>query len=286
MPYIEVIRPGNWSTVQDTGRTGWQHLGVPISGAMDSCSAQQANLLVGNNEADAVLEITLSGPELRFSEEAMIALTGADLSAKLEGEELPLYRPYRIRKGQVLSFGKRRSGAREYLAVAGGIQSESVMESRSWFSPITASQRLQAGDRIPFLPKNAKVSGNFASLVPPAIGLRNSALAAYPGPEFEMFPKESLSSLESKIFTVSPANSRMGYQLEEAFLPHDLSIRTSAVLPGTVQLTPAGKLIILMRDCQTTGGYPRLLQLDSKSIDRVAQLTTGDSLRFKIKELA
>lgn len=286
MPFIDVIRPGNWSTVQDSGRKGWQHLGVPVSGTMDSYSARQANLLVGNAATDAVLEITLSGPALRFQAETLIALAGADLSAKLDDEDFPMYRPHRVEKGQVLSFGKRLSGARVYLAIAGGIQTEFLMGSRSWFQPISPCQRLQAGDRIPIgtFSEKAKgaAKGQFAGIVPPEMGRTPLLLDVYPGPEFEQFAAEDLAALQNQAFTISPANSRMGYQLAEPFLPHKLSIRTSAVLPGTVQLTPAGRLIVLMRDCQTTGGYPRLLQLKQESIDPLAQLTTGDILRFNL----
>ena len=149
---IEVVKPGLATSVQDLGRPGYYHLGIPISGGMDQYAVLAANLLVGNAEGDAVLEAVFMGPELRFTADALVAVTGAELPPKVDGVEQPTWTAFRVKAGQVLSFGYLKSGARAYIAVSGGIDVPLVLGSRSTYLLGALGgyegRALQAGDEI------------------------------------------------------------------------------------------------------------------------------------------
>ena len=278
---ITVEQPGFFTTVQDIGRFGLRHFGVPVSGCMDRDSARKANLLLENDPGDALLEITMTGPKLVFQLATFITVTGAQFPAILNSVEIPLNTVVKVEEGDSLEFGKLQSGFRAYLAVKGGIQSEEILGSRSYYKPITGHNRLKKGQELAcegwpeFDAKLASIQMDKES---------EARLLAYPGPEFSMLRPEQIAQLWSSEFTVAKENNRMAYQIEEEIGTHSKTILTSATLPGSVQYTPAGKLIILMRDAQTTGGYPRILQIGESSLDKLAQLKTGD--RFRLREQA
>ena len=280
---IKVLTPGFYSSIQDHGRFDFQNFGVPISGVMDSYSARIANALVGNNEEAAVLEITMSGPKLEFLEETLVSIAGACISPMLNDIGLNQNTAVKVSKGDILTFGKLQYGFRAYLAVLGGFRSKTVLGSKSMYKGITEAFRIQKSDVLEF-PKATRDfhSKNNASIKINKNHFENTVIEVFKGPEYERLTKEQKQQLESMSYTVAKENSRMAYQLEDV-LKNDLEpIITSLVLPGTIQLTPSGKLIILMRDCQTTGGYPRILQLNDASIDRLAQKYMGSRIRFKI----
>ena len=277
---IEILKTGLYDSIQDLGRCDYQHLGVPISGAMDAFSAKLANALINNNENDAVLEFTMSGPKLKCHSDVLISITGAETRPKINGISCQLNCPLILKANDVLSFGQFESGCRGYLAVLGGFQTGVVLGSRSMCDGITKEIKLARGVHLPILNKlpktikrTAKVRGHLN---------RSSAevLGVFKGIEFDKLSLKSQSGIFRKTFTVTSTSNRMAYQCKENF-PNKLEpIITSLVLPGTVQLTPSGQLIILMRDCQTTGGYPRVLQLTEKSIDRLSQRKAGETFRF------
>ena len=277
---IEVLQPGLSSGIQDKGRFGFRRYGVPQSGAMDQQAAALANLLLQNDPHDAVLEITLLGPELRFNEPAQIVLTGAGLSPILDAKTLENNRIYSVEKGQILKFGRRESGFRAYLAIKGGFQTPVILESRSWCKGVTPYHRLEKGMELPFIASGEKASGIFSKVKPQAY-LTANTLEAYPGPEFDLLSASEKEKLQKMPFSAGNESDRMGIQFQE-ILEHQLEpIITGPVMPGTVQLTPSGRLIALMRDCQTTGGYPRILQLTEKSVDILAQKLPGEKLQIK-----
>jgi biotin-dependent carboxylase-like uncharacterized protein len=274
---VEVIEKGLYTSIQDLGRIGYQKYGVPISGAMDGESAKLSNLISGNEENSAVMEITLQGPKLRFLIPTRISLTGADLSPKINNQNIPLNTSIYIQKGDILAFGKRKFGVRCYLAVAGGFRTESILGSRSFYKGITSNSIIGKGDLLPFnscfrVGKLQSPKVNFSE-----INYVGKSIKVSKGPEFEMLHEEQQRQLLTKSFTIG-LNNRMAYQLKELIKNRLNSILSSAVLPGTVQLTPSGKLMILMRDCQTTGGYPRVLQLTESAIDCLAQKMKGEIL--------
>jgi antagonist of KipI len=295
----QVQAPGLLSSLQDNGRQGFQHLGIGPGGAMDGLSHRLANLLLGNPAGAATLEITLAGPTLRFEREALVALAGADLSATVDGQPLPLWRPLRLRAGASLRFGAPRSGARVYLAVAGGWQAEPVLGSRS--THLAAGfggfqgRALRAGDRLPFPAQPAgplplAPGAPFAS--PPwflpwfrELDLtRPASLRLIPGPQWPELTEAARAVLLDHRLRVAGRSDRMGLRLEGAALALiETRERISApVAMGTLQLPPDGAPILLMADRQTTGGYPRLGEVAGVDLAAAAQLRAGDRLGFRL----
>lgn len=278
---IKVVSSGFFSTIQDMGRFNFRNKGVPVSGVMDSYSATIANSLLENKSTDAVLEITMTGPTLEFNEPTFIAITGAELSAQLNGHNIKAYEVHSVHPGDRLSFGKLINGFRAYLAIKNGFQTAVVLGSRSFYKPITKLSCLKDYMEInyepiiAFTPKIAEVKA--------APFHKESCLKVQRGPEYSMLSDKQLKNLFSKEFSIAKENNRMAYQLEEPIEGHKTTMLTSATLPGTVQITPAGKIIILMRDGQTTGGYPRILQLSQKAISILAQKKYGDELTFEMR---
>ncbi|MCX2719708.1 biotin-dependent carboxyltransferase family protein [Lentiprolixibacter aurantiacus] len=279
---ISVRKSGFFTTLQDAGRFGYRHLGVPVSGVMDRYAARRANSLLENQKGDALLEITMTGPELEFHEPTYIALAGADMSAKLNGESIGINEVHEIEPGDILSFGQLKKGLRVYLAIKGGFQTASILNSRSFYKPITEMNRIREHMELPYTPCDSYVP-KIMQVKPDTFWKRNQ-LQVYPGPEFDLLDDKQLEGLFVRSFTIAKENNRMAYQLEEHLSPNIHSMLTSATLPGTVQLTPAGKIIILMVDGQTTGGYPRILQLSEGSINLLAQKKHGDKIEFVIQK--
>lgn len=276
---IKVLHPGIYSSVQDLGRFGYAKMGVPIAGAMDLFSSQLGNTLLKNQKSDAVIEVTFGMAKLEFTSDTFFCITGADFSQKLNDKAIQTQKVYKGTKGSVLSFGKRKYGARTYIAVQGGILSETVLKSRSFSLGITSKRRLGKGDML-FI-ENSKPFDykDFSSVKGHNHHFFNSELDCFPGPEFDQLNTHQKKRLLNS-FTISEENNRVGYRINEV-IENDLdSILTSAVLPGTVQLTPSGKLIVLMRDGQVTGGYPRVLQLSDQAISRLSQKIRDDKIRF------
>lgn len=277
---LKVLKSGFFVTIQDLGRFGYRDIGVPISGAMDVLSVKKANLLLENEPNAAVMEITMTGPTLQFEGPTYICLSGAHIAATLNNQPIENYQVVKVAKGDILSYGRLEDGFRAYLAVKGGFQTEIVLGSRSQFIPVTKKKRLKDGDEVPYektlsfspILSEIKIEDHF----------HKNYLEVHKGPEFSMLSDAQLTEVFTKTFTVSKENNRMAYQLSELIAGHSHSMLTSGTLPGTVQFTPAGRLIILMKDGQTTGGYPRILQLSEDSICTLAQKKLGDKLSFKL----
>lgn len=283
MTEVEILQPGLFSTIQDTGRKGFMEFGVPMSGPMDSASARLANLLLQNTPGAAVMEITQQGPKMAFLGSTKIAICGGLLEPAINGSRIENNKIYNINEGDLLSFGKRQKGCRAYLTVKDGFQTEKVLGSRSWYGGITRHARLEKGMRLPYKPFKAEEFEGNAS-VKADDSIFSEEIKVFPGPEFERLSSEEKERLQKGHFSAGMNNNRMGIQLQEE-LPNSLdAILTGPVLPGTVQLTPSGKLIVLMRDGQTTGGYPRILQLAENCINALAQKVPGESFVFTIKK--
>lgn len=281
--FVEVISPGLYSTLQDKGRFGFRRFGVPVSGAMDQQSATLANLILNNSPDAAVLEITISGPRLLFQSDTIICLTGADLSPLLNDVSFPTNQPGKVTENSILSFGKPVQGCRAYLSVKNGFQTPVVLGSRSYYAAVTSQGVIKKGDRLPIDP--------YSSGLPLQSAVKNNdnlfesdTISCSEGPEFGLLNEQSKELILNSRFTVSRENNRMGYRLigEPLEYPSGYNMLTSAVMPGTVQLTPSGQLIVLMRDCQTTGGYPRVLQLSQTGINQLAQKLAGDTIAFAV----
>lgn len=281
---IRVLTAGFYNTIQDLGRTGYRSIGVPSSGAMDFYSAKLANSILNNDKHAALLEITFGSCRLRFDNDCLICITGAHFSAQVNGCNIALNKAYNLSTGDVLSFGKQIYGVRSYLAIKGGFQSEQVLGSRSWYPRITSAKGLTKEMVLPYDLNQGSIPDRTSSVKVNADHFDTKVIPCTKGPEFDLLSESEQAQLLSLMYTIAQANNRMGYKLEE-ILEHTLpSMLTSAVLPGTVQLTPSGRLIVLMRDSQVTGGYPRVLQLTEQGINRLAQKTTGDRIQFQCLE--
>jgi len=277
---IKVLSPGFYSTIQDLGRFGYADKGVPCSGVMDRYSAQLANQIVGNNRNDSVLEMTLGKILLKFVNKTIICISGANLSAKLNNNSVDLNRAIFVDKNDILSFEKPTFGVRAYLAVQGGFKTPKMLGSRSFYLGLTSQHLLRKGDVLPIEDLTNDKNLSHAAVKVDRAHFTDTDLSVYSGPEYELLSVAQKAQLKMSEFAISNDNNRMGYRLEGLVQNELPSMLTSAVLPGTVQLTPSGGLIILMRDCQVTGGYPRVLQLSEQSINRLAQKTTGDKIQF------
>lgn len=282
---IHVVRPGLQTTIQDSGRWGHQAFGVPVAGPMDAFSHRLANLLVGNAEDAATLEVTLLGPELEFDSDAVIAVCGAEFELTASGQPVATGATTRLTRGTRLVFGRRRAGARAYLAVAGGLQVPQVLGSRATHLVSSMGgldgRALVAGDQLPFDPPSAEVALRRASgLTLPARG--RVRLRVMHGPQADWFEPAALATLTGVSFRVSPRSNRMGFRLEGPPLPRRRREEpiSEPLAFGALQVPGAGEPILLMADRQTAGGYPKIASVISADLPLAGQLAPGDFIEF------
>lgn len=283
MANIRIIQPGLFTSIQDLGRFGFQKYGVPQAGVMDRYAMRICNLILGNPEDTAVMEITFQGPHLRFDSPTSICITGADLSPVLNNKAISNNEIIKLEAGDEIRFGNARSGLRTYLGIRGGFETESLMGSQSWYEGLTENFRFKKDMELGFDSRQPRDLEPFSSLKIDEDYISQTAIEAYPGPEFEFLNEEQQQKLFLGAFSIESNSNRMAIQLSETFNNELDPITTGPVLPGTVQLTPSGKLMILMRDCQTTGGYPRVLQLSEFGIQVLAQKAPGAKISFEKK---
>jgi antagonist of KipI len=317
MSEMRVIKPGLLTTVQDLGRWGFQSRGVPVAGPMDAYAHRLANALAGNHAGAATLEITLVGPELEFDDDRVVAVTGARFELTVADHQMPMpmQTAVAVSRGSRLKFGKRLSGARAYLAVAGGIAAAPVLGSRA--THVTTAmggidgRALRAGDRVPIGPAqgppdylrqglrryaeaSAKAEGGHnvqtaAGELPGNRGVRLQAdhptsparLHVLPGPHSDYFSDEALRVLQAAPYTIDQQSDRMAFRLDGDAIPHARADLISDATPmGAVQILPSGLPILLMADRQTTGGYPQLAIVMTADLHIAGQLAPGDTVSF------
>lgn len=299
---IKVLSPGLLTSIQDLGRYGYQKYGVIVSGGMDTYALRLANLLVGNEEGEATLEMTLMGPSLLLEADLLLAITGGDLSPTINGESVPQGRPVLVRKGSVLKFGALKSGCRSYLAVRGGYDIPEIMGSKSTYlrAKIGGYQgrALLQGD---ILPVRCSSPLPLAESLEKTMGSRSFAFPSWyvgksyvsetsqeykvrviPNSQFPLFSPDSRKQLFQQPFQVTTQSDRMGYRLSGASLQltEPLEMVSEAVALGTIQVPPDGNPIILLADRQTVGGYPKIAQVAGADISTVAQIKPGSRIRF------
>ena len=268
------------TTVQDRGRYGWQHLGVPVAGPMDWWSHDAANRLVGNDPGAATLEVTLIGPELELGRDAIACVVGAHFEINVSGRAVVMNRAFAVAVGERVSFGPRLAGARAYLAVDGGVDVPEVMGSRA--THVTAAlggcegRALRRGDKLPLGPgRPVSPDGQDGACEPPHLGQDQPVvLRALAGPE------ATPGAFWQGTFTVSPQSDRMGYRLDGAALETTGDHLSAGVAMGTVQATPSGTCVLLMADRATSGGYARVATVITADLPRAGQLAPGDAVRF------
>ncbi len=278
---LTLLKAGLYTTVQDNGRFLGAHLGIPSSGAMDRQSAEIANLILGNNKNDALLECTFIGPSIEFHAPTLISIVGAEIPAFLNDIKLNPSKNIQIDNGDILTFGKIEKGSRFYIGVKGGILSEVVYNSRSTCITGGILKQLKNGDQLPYLPYSATKTSSVS--IKRVLG--NNILNVFKGPEFSILSSDLQKSLIGSSYTILPDSNRMAFRVKHPLeLSHSHSIISSATMPGTVQLTTSGELIILMRDTQTTGGYPRILQLSEEAINDLSQLMPSEEFTLKLDD--
>jgi KipI family sensor histidine kinase inhibitor len=281
----KVRKGGFLTTVQDMGRWGYQCLGVPVSGVMDPWAAMIANELCGNEASLAVLEVTMGGLELEWTETSVIAITGGDMNPMINGIEVSNWCTLQMKRGDILSFGGRRTGCRTYIAVSGGFSVKSLMGSASTYlrgrfggvegRALQAGDTLRRGHEQPWIHEKAPewVQSYIQDIqpIPVVLGLQD-----------DYFHRSSLATLTDNEYRVSPQADRMGYRMEGPLLEHQKSadIISDGIPPGAIQVPGHGSPIIMMADRQTTGGYPKLGCVTWAGICRLAQRMPGDYVRF------
>ncbi|GAB5552664.1 MAG: biotin-dependent carboxyltransferase family protein [Saprospiraceae bacterium] len=284
---INIIRTGLQTTIQDLGRPNYQSSGIPLGGALDRMAAIQANYLVENPLDAPVLEVTLLGPKLQFSESCQIALSGADLSAKVNGQTIARYATISIEPGDLLSFGKAHVGCRAYLAIRGTWIIQKWLGSASLATQhpekLTPDSLLSTGKIIQIeipenIPPRQLKARHFSYLTD------TSALKALPGPDFLAFDRKTIARFFAQTYRLGTASNRMGCRLEPSLEGYSWPREniSSGIVPGTVQMTNEGQAIVLLADAQTIGGYPRIVNLTEESLQRIAQLRPGAELRFSL----
>ena len=292
---VQVIKAGIMDTLQDGGRFGHRHWGINPSGAMDGFAMQVANALVGNSLQEAVIELYFPASAFLFSHPALIALAGADFSAAINGEPVPVNQPIRVNRHDVLQFRQPLQGAVAYLAVAGGFQVEPWMGS---YSTHLRAQRggfggrmLRKGDEIRFRQSFPPVhSAQGFQVLPWKAGTNwgdpMEDIGILPGQEWNRLTVAQQSGLPGSAFHIQPGSDRMGFHLRETlqgYVPGE-EMLSVAVTTGTIQLLPEGHLVILMADHQVTGGYPRVAHVISAHLSKLSQHRPGEAIRFRLTD--
>ncbi|WFP65573.1 MULTISPECIES: biotin-dependent carboxyltransferase family protein [unclassified Mesorhizobium] len=295
---IEVIKPGLLTTIQDLGRPGYYHLGIPISGAMDRHALRAANLLVGNDEGDAALEAVFTGPELTFTDHRIIAVTGADLPPKVDGESRPTWAAFEVEPGQTLSFGFLKRGARAYIAISGGFEVPLLLGSRSTYvhgqfggldgRPLKSGDRLPAGARKRQSGSRLRVADEMRRTMPADVVLR-----VLPGLYNHRLTPVAEQRFYDDTWAVAPDADRVGYRFrggsplefkarEQPFgAGADPSNIVDACYPyGSIQVPAGTEPIVLHRDAVSGGGYFTLGTVIAADMDLIGQLQPHQKIRF------
>ena len=300
---IRILTGGLQTTVQDMGRMGQQRRAIPVSGAMDRTAFLVGNLLVGNDDNDASLEVSLIGPSITFGRACVAALSGADLEATIDGMPIPVWHPVWIPAASTLRFGRPRLGCRAYLAIGGGVDVPSLFGSRSTYLRGGfgghEGRALRPGDMLALgapSPASCRVGRAVAggsdglTIARWSIGMSlrprygsEPTVRVVAGAHADLLDAPSRAALSASAFRVSSSSDRMGYRLEGVTLrlARDTELMSEGVAFGTIQLPPGGDPIILMADRQTSGGYPRIGEVASVDLPLLAQLKPGDGVRFR-----
>jgi antagonist of KipI len=301
---ISVLNPGLLTTIQDLGRRGYQKYGVIVSGAMDTYSMRLSNILVGNEENEGVLEITLVGPSLKLEKGTLFSITGGDISPTISGKKIPMGRPIYLNNDCILKFGSCKVGCRSYLSIAGGFDVPRIMESKSTYlrsqfggfkgrslqKDDIISIGIQNSNSIKIIKKLEEIEskGDFIS---PNWYIKNfisqsaesTVIRVFEDRQFNKISEKSINVFFNSKFKIDSRSDRMGYRLsgEKIGLKEKLEMISEEVSIGTIQIPPDGNPIILLADVQTTGGYPKIAHVVSVDIQKIIQLKPNDKIEFK-----
>lgn len=287
MPAIKVIKPGFQSTIQDLGRFGYSHYGISISGAADNVALRIGNLLVGNNENSAAIEMTLIGGEFQFNDNALISITGSNFQPMVDGSPVMMWSTIKIESGQVLSFKNTTNGARCYFCIRGGFDIPHIMQSASTHLLTSIGgingRTLIKDDLIQYHENKIDYAAYFSlkkEIIHKLYPKRELFVTL--GPQRNYFADETIRLFSSMPFIVREDSNRMGLRLNgpriERIITED--IITEGVSLGAIQISHDAQPIILFVEHQTTGGYPKIANIISADIHRVGQLKPRDEIKF------
>ncbi|MCR2821572.1 biotin-dependent carboxyltransferase family protein [Lederbergia panacisoli] len=282
---LNIIKSGAFTTIQDLGRSGWQASGVPVGGTMDKTAARLVNILLGNDENEAVLEMTLIGPTIQFNGSAVIAIFGANMSPKINGQAIKSRRPIQVHKGDIITFGTASLGVRTYLAVKGGFSIPDILGSKSTNAMANMGRPLKTGDIIPinysYSVKNFSWGMSFK--LENYLHDQQTPFHFIRGRQYDLFTAESQQAFIESDFKVTSNSDRMGYRLTGPNLCTEQKVEliTEGTTFGSIQVPPNGEPIILMADRQPTGGYPKIGEVISCDLPRLSQLRPGEPIRFQ-----
>ncbi len=295
---VIVARSGFLTSVQDVGRTGFREFGVSAGGALDPFALRVANLLVGNDEAAAGLEITFGGLQLHFQEERIVAWCGGEFDVHVGSTALPVGHAALVPAGDELKFGRSEIGCRAWLTISGGINVPIVLSSRS--TDLRANfggfngRALRDGDVLPLVQKSRSTPAatGISSWTAPhdwvSPAKHEPTLRFVRGVDWNRFSASTLQHFINELFAVSSDSDRMGVRIDGPELKREdnVDLISEAVAPGTIQVPPSGKPILLLGDCQTIGGYPKIAHVITVDLGIAAQLRAGDRVRFSEVSLA
>jgi len=286
MSLLVVQDAGPLTTLQDLGRPGHLRVGIPASGPMDREAFLLANRLIANPDTAAGLECTLIGPRVEFTDERLIAITGADMAPTVNAAPVPTWEGLRVHAGDVLRLGPARRGVRAYLAISGGIETPPVLGSRATYVRGRLGglegRALRKGDRLPLGPMGAARPHRLhPDRVPTYAG--EPELAVVLGPQDDRFTPRGIAALFEGPYEMLPQSDRMGARLKGPFIEHTRGhdIISDGVALGAIQVIGEGQPIVLLADRQSTGGYTKIGTVCSFDIGRIAQVKPGGRLRFR-----
>ena len=277
---IEVIDAGFYSSIQDQGRMGYRHLGVPVSGAMDQKAFDLAHQLLGKTLDFSCIECTLIGPILRFHEPCSLVLTGAHMQAWVNENPIQNNTTIAILSGDVLKLRRAIKGLRTYIKINQAIISPVLLGSTSFYKSLTQDAVLKKGNHIFWIKSDKAFDKSNARIRWDDSYLLSKDLEVEKGPEFNVLSKTVQQQIYQNDFLINSQN-RMGYRISSPFSMDSLSMLSGAVRPGTVQITPSGTLLIAGVDGQVSGGYPRIFQLTEEALTVLVQKKEGDYVSFK-----
>lgn len=301
---VTVLKPGLLSTIQDSGRKGYGKLGIVVSGAMDTFSLKLANILVGNDINEACIEITVLGPKLKISKDSLIAITGGDLSPKLNGMNIENNKPIYIKKDSILSFGAAIKGCRSYIALAGGFDVSKVLGSRSTYirgniggidgrnlikgDVINIRERTASSDKIinsllKYREKDGFIEAGWYVKNIINYNFKNQVIRVFEDQQYDLVERNSLYKFYKSLYVISQSSDRMGYRLKGSRIKfrEKIEMISGEVSLGTIQIPPDGNPIILLADRQTAGGYPKIAHVIAADIPVLAQLQPSSTISFK-----
>lgn len=287
MSSIKILNPGLLTTIQDKGRWGYQKFGMSVAGVMDDFASRVANMLVGNDEYEAVLEVTLLGVEILFSCHELISITGGNINPKINGNSVPMWTSLLVKAGDRLSSSAAVSGIRSYISFSRGLDVPEIMGSKSTFTRGHLGgfegRKLNKGDEIKLGTKELPLQGSYLPDKYRPLYSKNNTIRVVLGPQDDYFSEEAIEVFLNSTYTITSEADRMGYRLDGPKINHldGADIVSDGIVFGSVQVPGHGSPIIMMADRQTTGGYTKIATVITPDLPILAQLSPGSTINFE-----